>query len=431
MNIRRHVRLNGPILVAILILAMARLAAAQQDDTYDCLNGASTVVKLSGDQQYQQYRPSKWTAGTVFDARGATWLQQVQPTLIRDYPIILGAKYNETPWPQMCFSGGIIKGTNNLDATWCKMKTPNNSAFCFGALNSTIDGVRIHNTGDGVRPVGASNGFVIKNCWLSYIRDDAIEDDNMAGGTIDDCLIDGCYAGFSCSNTDATANTSSLVVKIQNCLIRLEAEPGPRQVGGACPADQYGHAGFFKWSGFNSSGNLSIAPQIELHDNVFYTDGKMVPTSVDMGLPPGKLTACSNNVMIWTGQGDFPGELDLAKFPKGFTIVRDSNVWADAKQDWINTHPEVPRLPGDPSSLVTSATGNLRTQEVPANPAIRIPFSARVRLYGLDGRYIGTANGSELAPMRHRLAGAYVVELTGERGMRTARVVGTGLVRRY
>ncbi len=417
-------RLMLPVVLWAL-LAGVDTVAAQQDDTYDCLTGAATVVKITGDQQYKQYRPAKWAAGTVFDARTATWLQQVQPTLVLDYPVILGAKWNETPWASMCFLGGTIKGTNNLDATWCKMKTPNNAALSFGALNSTIDGVRIHNTGDGVRPV-KGDGFVVKNCWMSYIRDDAVENDNMAAGTIDDCLIDGAYVGFSCSNADVTADASANVVRIQNCLVRLEAQPGPRQVGGACPADQSGHAGFFKWSGFNSSGNLSIAPQIELHDNIFYTDGNIVPSSVDMGLPPGRLKACSNNIVVWTGQGTYPGDLELDRFPSGFTVVTNVSIWTDAKQDWINRHPTVPRLAGDPGPDVTSLVE-------PAPPPTGRKAGkghasvTRGELYALDGRLVKRLDSGELSAAGTMPAGAYVLRLHGEGCVQTARFLAAAV----
>lgn len=47
--------------------------------------------------------------------------------------------------------------------------------------------------------------------------------------------------------------------------------------------------------------------------------------------------------MVWLGDGEYPYHLDEC-----FTVTKDRSVWERAKQDWIDRHPKVPRLPGDP-----------------------------------------------------------------------------------
>jgi len=42
------------------------------------------------------------------------------------------------------------------------------------------------------------------------------------------------------------------------------------------------------------------------------------------------LESCSNNVVVWLGEGDFPGELPT----DCFTITRERAVWDDAVAEW-------------------------------------------------------------------------------------------------
>jgi hypothetical protein len=39
--------------------------------------------------------------------------------------------------------------------------------------------------------------FRLSNVYATYTRDDAIENDEMMAGQIDDCLFDGCYMFLS------------------------------------------------------------------------------------------------------------------------------------------------------------------------------------------------------------------------------------------
>jgi hypothetical protein len=55
-----------------------------------------------------------------------------------------------------------------------------------------------------------------------------------------------------------------------------------------------------------------------------------------MGIPPGKLSGCANNVMVWLGPGDFPTTL-----PDCFTVTKDRTVWDNAVADWLARHPDV------------------------------------------------------------------------------------------
>jgi hypothetical protein len=108
--------------------------------------------------------------------------------------------------------------------------------------------------------------------------------------------------------------------------------PGP----GSVTADGLGHAGFFKWHKWDDPAN-SISPKLALHDNVFLAErvGDVGPDR--MGVPPGQIASCSNNVIVWLGAGPFPGTL-----PAGcFTVTTDRRVWDTAVATWIARHPGV------------------------------------------------------------------------------------------
>ncbi|MGH8017445.1 MAG: hypothetical protein ACREIA_04025 [Opitutaceae bacterium] len=145
--------------------------------------------------------------GTRIDARGAHWssfswgCSKRDPTIAdttrNNYPIQFGAdwigayplrkdlyNYGNCPDPQpttLYLIGGVIEGTQPLKTTWVQSKAANGGGVTLNALYSVIDGMRIHNIHDPFVPLQGNN-FTIKNCWVSYSRDDAIENDGFAAG---------------------------------------------------------------------------------------------------------------------------------------------------------------------------------------------------------------------------------------------------------
>jgi hypothetical protein len=94
-----------------------------------------------------------------------------------------------------------------------------------------------------------------------------------------------------------------------------------------------GHGPFFKW-------NLDDdhSPQLALHDNIFKVD-QPANGSSGLGLPEGKLAGCSNNIVVWLGEGQYPGSLPaLFDGSPCFTITTNPYVWDQAVQTWLETH---------------------------------------------------------------------------------------------
>jgi hypothetical protein len=222
----------------------------------------------------------------------------------------------------ICFSGGIELGNYDRSLTWDEMHSLNNAGLRFENAAFTVENIRIDNVTDGIRPIAGP--FTIRGAWLSYIRDDCVENDHVQPGLIDDSLLDGCYVAISERPSPAIIDSGydgrNDLLTIQNSLIRLEPMPGPR--GGL--ATDYGNGQFFKWS--------NLATKLELDDNVFLAEqvGESGPDT--MGVP-SNLDSCRNNVMVWLGSGDYPAPL-----PPCFTVTRDRSVWDDAVDRWKTRH---------------------------------------------------------------------------------------------
>jgi hypothetical protein len=201
----------------------------------------------------------------------------------------------------------------------------NNAGIRFENHGFTVEGLRIDNVTDGIRTLGGA--FTVRGVWLSYVRDDCIENDRMRGGTIEDSLFDGCYVAVSerRSAETTTYDGRADLLTMRRSLVRLEPMPGPRSGGGGT----LGNGRFFKWD--------PMATMLALHDNVFLAEqvGQSGPDS--MGLPD-TLTSCSNNVMVWLGEGPYPAPL-----PSCFTVTTDPAVWHHAVADWKLRHLHVAR----------------------------------------------------------------------------------------
>ena len=64
--------------------------------------------------------------------------------------------------------------------------------------------------------------------------------------------------------------------------------------------------------------------------------GRLKGGASTMGIP-SSLVGCSNNVMVWLGQGPYPAPL-----PACFTVTTDRSVWDAAVATWKLRHGVVP-----------------------------------------------------------------------------------------
>jgi hypothetical protein len=281
---------------------------------FACLAGSGPLITLAG-VRAGEYQERALPVGTRIDGRSGVFL--ASPTNL--YPLNLAGGDG------VCLGGGVVAGQYDRGLDWQAMHDLNNAGLRFESNALTVDGLRIDDVEDGIRPVGGQ--FTVRGAWLSYVRDDCIENDHLHGGLVEDSLFDGCYVAVSERPSPAIlagrVDGRRDLLTIHGSLLRLQAMPGP--AGSRAPA--LGHGQFFKWH--------ELATALALHDNVFLAErvGEGGPAS--MGMPPG-LVSCSNNVMVWLGSGDYPAPL-----PPCFTVTGDRGVWDAAVAAWHVRHPEV------------------------------------------------------------------------------------------
>jgi hypothetical protein len=369
-----RLRSCAPGLLAISLALPIAAQAAPPDDTFACLaQEGHEIIDLEGDYGYDRFHAKEAADNTIFDARGARWSFQTFPTRKQNYPISIkgGAK-------DACWVGGLVEGSNPATAGWREMyDVANGSGFNFGNGRSTegftLDGIRIHNVWDGIRPRGDADDFHIKNVWVTDARDDCIENDHLQTGLIEDSMFERCHMGISArpgkgrgkGDDDAEEEAQSLpaapsvsgaerVLEIRNTLISLGPHPGPSAKRSDYPwFKDPGHAMFFKLG----PGDLKF----KLHDNVFMLEQYPNNSKNAWGLPPehyaDRLAGCSGNVLVWLGEGEYPGPFHNDRFPNCWTVTLDRSVWERARKDWIDRHPQVERLPADPQSHPEEVVG--------------------------------------------------------------------------
>ncbi|MBK5288278.1 MAG: hypothetical protein JJE46_07410 [Acidimicrobiia bacterium] len=76
-----------------------------------------------------------------------------------------------------------------------------------------------------------------------------------------------------------------------------------------------GHGGFFKWDD-----RAPLSPKLNTSNSTFRADQDA--NHQDLNLPTGYDVTCSNNTMVWLGDGPFPGSL-----PSCFTVTTVRSVW--------------------------------------------------------------------------------------------------------
>lgn len=343
-------------------------AAARADER--CLNVfTGPITLLDRDYGYTTTKVATWPDQARFDAQGGRWT-----SLMNGYgadgnrdntaPVQFGvdwgtniaegrrdlwsAEYNTPPQPNaMCFSGGVIVGTQPITATWGETKRNGGGyAITVNGKGAVVEGARIHNHHDAFVPY-RSDGFVFRDNWVSYTRDDCIENDGHAEGAVLRNLFDGCYVFYSGTNgvmNGAVGAGAGGTVRIEGNLVRIENMPGPYQRGSALgDRTRSGYGRFFK-----TRGRDDRVPAIIMRDNVLAFEVPAERSSVNAHLygPHVRITDCANNTLLWFGEGSFPDRLP-AEWEACFTIITGSEArerWDRLRQEWIDAHPGVARL---------------------------------------------------------------------------------------
>jgi hypothetical protein len=345
------------------IVALAPFSSALEAQLSYCPS-SGPVVTLAG-TYLQQVKYASPLPGTIWDARNASFNSYPFTTL---YPFTVGS---ETAPTGLCVVGGIVTGQQSRTLTWDEMKNSYDGDGLRVAGNApyVVNGLRVDNVEDGVAPRDAKDrfpklgdGFTLKNLYMKYIRDDCVENDDIAGGLITDSLFDGCNTGVSERPSSGNAQwnypaPAGETLTLDGVLLRLQALPGPR---GSNDPNLLGHGQLFKWS--------SVANSLVVRNSVFYVE--TTPNS-DSYFPFPAGTKTENVTIVWGGSGSFKWSV-----PAGTTVTTDRSVWDTARAGWLARHGctsftscsklYVPDGSGTPSSPSPTPTGSPSSSPAPS-----------------------------------------------------------------
>ena len=278
------------------------------------------IARLSG-LRADQYKVSP-VSGTTYDLRGLTATGFPARTL---YPLVFGeVRHGQSigaPSEHLCVIGGGVVGQQPRSLTWQQVKHQydGDGMRVVAGGSYVVDGLRADNVEDGISPFG--DGFVGRNLYFTYIRDDCIENDAISGGYVSDSLFDGCSMGLSERPSRGFAPTppphGELFVMDH---VLLHIQPMPRDEN---TPDHLGNGQLFKWSKWSN--------RLVLRDSILWVERVSMNGAAAMGFPPG--TVAHNVTLVWTGPGDYP-----APVPSGVTVTRDRKVWDDARRSWLARH---------------------------------------------------------------------------------------------
>jgi hypothetical protein len=335
MNQQLHTHVKG-LLCSFLLVGCSNCLDSQIISTPDALNRPTEQITIVSGTVFQD---NSGSIEKTYDARG--WSTNTSSI----FPVKIG---NITPGTRQVWVGGEITGQQSRDLTWKEMHTVIYDGAAITLKSNdylVVDGLRTDNVMDAVRPRGNASVFRASNILATYIRDDAVENDNMMGGVIDDCLFDGCYMFLSQQTQpeEGSIPWSTLdSLKVTNTLVRLEPMPYSTNVKGNPPQFEslYGvnadrHGQLFKHHGPGD------APLI-VSNCIFYVPQHSLNGTASMDFPGFEGCRYSNNILLWTGGGSYPGALPASGVTE-YNLINSTQeqidqIWETAVTDWISRH---------------------------------------------------------------------------------------------
>jgi hypothetical protein len=329
----------GLVFVAGAVLLAGSLAvlafdAKAEPPVEKCLERSSIDVLARAPSA--QFVRETFPDGHTFDAREQT--NTLYP--IFQYPIDVGRLSGGV---DACFVGGTFVGQQPRDLTWEEVKAIGGAAIRLQQRGgAVVDGLQADNVHDGIElrsadPLDATSGdgWVLRNSYMTYIRDDCIADDDLSSGTIYDVLWDGCFVGVSAARDESQPDQSNERITLNHALIRLQL----------MPSTEYGmdHGDLLKWS--------SEAPRVTIRNSVFFLEDDAAGE-----WPRGTIL---ENVTLVLGPG--AGATPSLDPRPGLRITSDRQIWTAARQDWLDRH----------GCTAFGACANITTPTPPGKPAPR------------------------------------------------------------
>lgn len=336
------------IILLPIVVGCTSPASGNQDDTYEALDRTHSAIRLTGDQGLRPYEYDGRSPATI-DARKATFnasnsrntnptrtlpcKEGNQPT--NPYPVSVQAT------PNVTLAGGLVRGRIPQNSDW-QSSYCNSAAILFKrSAGGVVDGVRITGAWDAVRASSQSAGLTLANSWISNVRDDFFENDYLYPATIRDTLVDGTFQGVSLKpgSDSKLADASANVVTMSGLLIRIR---------------EYPYKGEMRYGALTK--NDIRSPRLTIRNSIVavdYRGGKTFPDYWSRTW--AKLTGSSNNVFLWLSDDPIPAT--FPRPPASFRVVTGRaarQLWASARDNWINCHPRLAREPNEPRSIAAA-----------------------------------------------------------------------------
>ncbi len=248
----------------------------------------------------------------------------------------------EPPPLDVCVFGGVVNG--HIPLTWGWDQTHTYGGHGDRTVTSrlaVIDGARVHNVEDGWKPresvvsSGVSGTYpnrgimLMRNTYMTGIRDDSIENDEFMPGTIEDSLFDGVWTFLSeqwqTGGTNTVGTNEDQYIDVNRVYVRLYTTNGGEVGGGK----------WFKWQGLTPHHKLKIT------DSVFAVDKMPRSGWSSLSIPAGT-TWMGTNYILWLGT---PGGYGGPK-PSGVIFLEGQpakDKWNEVRNNWLSIHGYEPR----------------------------------------------------------------------------------------
>ena len=289
------------------------------------------TIKLSGTYGYSSYRFSeKGLDVDVLDASKASWTLANEGAQLNRYPFLVD--YAD---PELVIKGGTINGLVSLTEDWTNAYINSAGVRVSDAPGAIVQDWRISRPWDGIRVVGNSEGFLIKNVWITDARDDAVEEDDALGGTISDSLFDGVFSGISVGDGDVDG--SGNVVTIDHVLLRSEFFLYKGEMTHVSPIKM-------------DKGNPDITPSLRITNTIFAIEDVHHHGQERLQKAWDKTIESSGNVFL--NLSDTPLPKDYPVPGAGWTILQGAaarTYWETARSNWIDHHQSGTPPPPEPT----------------------------------------------------------------------------------
>ncbi|MCW3796983.1 calcium-binding protein [Sphingomonas sp. BN140010] len=219
--------------------------------------------------------------------------------------------------------GGEIWGEVSQTGDWTSIYSHMSTGFRISnSPNTTIRNVHIDGTWDGIRFIpddslsvanGNSNGWLVEDVHLSNIRDDAIENDFAATGTLRDSFLDGVFSAFGTVNDQSAHGT--LTVDDSIIVMKNYNKDG-----------EMTHGSPFKFNTANPGNN----PDLHIVNTVIAIEDPTHNGFARLKEAWSHLSESSGNYYLNLSDTPFPSNYPLP--PKGFTVLQ-----GQAARDFLKT----------------------------------------------------------------------------------------------